>query len=140
MFHQYLLTYFINDLWYLINNEWYLINYVWCLINYSWYPINYIWYLINYACYIINYSWHIINYSFHLVNYSWCFVNKVSSLQGFGRKIQSISQIFHLLLCSTLQLTVVIPILVFLSSICPVLGAAFDLFSSRRRPKLREIT
>ena len=57
-------------------------------------------------------------------------------LQGFGRKISSVFQIFDISVCSTLQFTVVILILVFLSSLCPVLDAAFDLFQSRHRRKL----
>ena len=60
-------------------------------------------------------------------------------LQLFNWKIQSISQIFYISVCSTLQFTVVILMLVFLRSICPVLNAAFDLFASRHRQKLEKI-
>ena len=62
------------------------------------------------------------------------------SLQRFGRKIESISQIFDILVRTTFQCTIVILILVFLSSICLVLDAAFDLFARRHRQKMLEIT
>ena len=62
------------------------------------------------------------------------------SLQAFGRKIQSIFQIFHISVGNTLQFTVVILMLVFLSSICPVLDAAFDLFASRHCQKVQKMT
>ena len=43
-------------------------------------------------------------------------------------------------MCTALLHGVLIPILVFLSSICPVLDAAFDLFASRHSPRLYKIT
>ena len=61
-------------------------------------------------------------------------------LQGFDRTVWSISQIFDTLVCTTLQYGFVMLILVFLTSIYAVLDAAFDLFASRHRQKLYEIT
>ena len=61
-------------------------------------------------------------------------------LQGFDRTVWSISQIFDTLVCTTPQYRFVMLILVFLTSIYAVLDAAFDLFASRHRQKLYEIT
>ena len=61
-------------------------------------------------------------------------------LQGFDRKISSISQIFDTLVCTTRQYGFVMLILLFLTSIHDVLDAAFDLFASRHTPRLYTIT